>query len=603
MMFRREALFVRLSVCVCAVSSSCRVAWASSGLRGNVEDAQSQNDVPDIIPSHWGGNSFSEGPLAFNPWAGGVPYPLLDDLQPVAPYDRLDSMPAGRLSSAGPLLPGAKQNSDVKMTARPDFTPVYQHPKKFPWEGADDAPQAHLPGMLPIGNRYVVAKPDRLRQISRWDPRPEVNYPLVAPSNRLQSGPNPIAQEDYISDRYGKYVEQVYRAVVVNKQNLVYEHIFKNADVNKDGSISPEEFANELVNRQGKSQDEKSKLWVRFHTDNPDSQDMTHDEFTSLTGTGFDLGYVNRSDINIVLTPPSAANRGFWGSGVACPSGTFAIGSRLKVMPISKTKDNTALNSVGLKCDDQSEVQSAEGPDGTWTDWAMCPEGQRISGFRARIQDYGEARDNSGMSNIEFSCRSSDLTASSVLRFEGEQQTQADPWATCNPTSCPSAITCTSKPETCCAADDWGCCGTGENKFSTRLYCPVKSKFNIMCHNGHCYDSEAACDDHGGVKFVAEACVATTTPAPSQAIVYAKGPVADAGGWMPMTDCGTAGLVCGVQVRLEIAPAPDTMGITDSRFFCCASDVDCSTVCGSGGVSPECNACKAKSGTVVVKRR
>jgi len=79
--------------------------------------------------------------------------------------------------------------------------------------------------------------------------------------------------------------------------------------------------------------------------------------------------------------------------------------------------------------------------------------------------------------------------------------------AECNPTSCPEGLTCTDG--TCCDADDWDCCGTGEGKYLNRLYCPADF---VMCSNKYCGGDEEFCFDNGGVMYQAELCSTTTEP-------------------------------------------------------------------------------------------
>lgn len=143
----------------------------------------------------------------------------------------------------------------------------------------------------------------------------------------------------------------------------------------------------------------------KFHQSSGPS--MNKDEFARIVRAGFDLGAIARSDVAAVLTlPPGAPLRGFWGSGAKCPTGTYVAGVRLKIRPLAGAgHDDTGLNGVGLKCGGGAkgaETKTVEGPDGTWTAWADCPEGQRVYSIRSRSQPYAASRDNAGTSWVRL---------------------------------------------------------------------------------------------------------------------------------------------------------------------------------------------------------
>jgi len=86
--------------------------------------------------------------------------------------------------------------------------------------------------------------------------------------------------------------------------------------------------------------------------------------------------------------------------------------------------------------------------------------------------------------------------------------------ATCNPTICFDALTCTDG--TCCDENDWDCCG------DERLYCP--SGF-IMCTNKQCATSDEHCLEQGEfVMYTSELCSSTieTTSATSSTLIEAN---------------------------------------------------------------------------------
>jgi len=74
----------------------------------------------------------------------------------------------------------------------------------------------------------------------------------------------------------------------------------------------------------------------------------------------------------------------------------------------------------------------------------------------------------------------------------------------CNPTKCQFGLTCVDG--TCCNKDKWDCCGTGDAKYTKRLFCPVGQ---IMCNDGYCVDAEDKCNSKGGVRIPKELCDVT----------------------------------------------------------------------------------------------
>eukprot|EP00971_Amphidinium_carterae_P069779 1380878-Amphidinium_carterae.1 len=137
-----------------------------------------------------------------------------------------------------------------------------------------------------------------------------------------------------------------------------------------------------------------------------------------------------------IAKPPQGVDKGYWGAGAACPDGN--VFARLHVVAATASlqranaKDNSALNSVSLRCDDGAEIQSVEGPDGhwgqlielisphfatlmalvlsawssdlmycsrclprgAWSDWVECPAGEYIYGARIKSEALQTSGDN-----------------------------------------------------------------------------------------------------------------------------------------------------------------------------------------------------------------
>lgn len=396
---------------------------ASASLRGR------DVTIPDWGGPVWGGRSFDDSPLgSSNAWADTPHAPMVDNLYPTAPLDRVDKAWIDSVSGAAPLAPGqrASGSTNNRSPMPPDYIPAYSHPRVFPGDAREKT--SALPEgstLTPIDEQQVIATPDTLRPTigtwrnyqSRLNPLP--NYPNMAPADR-SGWPNEqaVAAGDRIPEEYARYINQAWDREATRRAAVHVNKMVEKTDVSKDGAISPDEYKGELQGRQNKSEAEAQQLWDKFQT-SKDKVDMSTGAFKRLVQAGFDLGRINRTDISTVLTPPHTAARGFWGSGAACPSGKYLTGVRLKQMPsvANAAVDNTGLNAVGIRCDDGSEISTVEGPDGEWGPYIDCPKGQRVYGFRSSSAEVRPGRDNTGISDMEFSCRMPDLTAFSRLRM------------------------------------------------------------------------------------------------------------------------------------------------------------------------------------------
>lgn len=494
-------------VCLRWLWSLLPVTFCLASLRG--KELENDQQIPGMGQKVWGGYTFDDSPATFNWWSAPKPYPFLRNMNPTAPFDAVDVVHQDKLSGAGPLAP----NQAHRMEPPPenmmpmDYVPPYLNPATFPAE--KKVHDAH-PINIPMGQREMVAYADKIRPYGRLETRVGKNYPLVAPADGTNQGPYPVAYADRVPVQYARFYDQVYDRKVGLEAVTDVDNLFHKVDIDKDGSISAEEYNQEVEGRQKKTTPQAEALWAIYKKDN--SADMSEGDFKQLAKTGFDVGqeFIARKDIASIIEAEAGSNLGFWGAGVACPDGHFVNAVRLKVMPLEEGADNSALNAIGLKCDDGTEITSAEGADGTWSDWGECPEGEFVYGFRARAQGYDKSVDNTGVNDLMFQCRSKDMTSMKEVRF-GDPQTLA---------------------------------GMDRNA------------------------------------------------------VIANGATSSEGGWSGESTCGNHGLNCGIQVRLRVEQGEegDDMGITDLRFFCCVSPVDCSTVCRDNQIlTPECATCRSRS--------
>lgn len=140
---------------------------------------------------------------------------------------------------------------------------------------------------------------------------------------------------------------------------------------------------------------------------------------------------------------------GDWGEIDYCPTGSFASGFELKVLPLCskrcKNDDDSGLLGIRLSCSspDSSSIISTInssiaanprtcagcGDPVFWTNVTSCPTGQFISGARYKFQppDYTSAGDSdydpSGGQNLDMSC-----SEGTILTGQGLSDTDGSAW-------------------------------------------------------------------------------------------------------------------------------------------------------------------------------
>lgn len=344
------------------------------------------------------GRSFHDAPVGNVDWVTHRQRIfVVGDMDPTAPMDRVDGTDHASVTGAMPAKPGGETVltfDDAKPPMSPDrMQPTkIQKPRTFPDEplgGQNDA----LDGTSPLSNT------------------------AVAPVDRLPA---------YVS----RYLDQ--RANLEQKRmaNKRLDKEWNRADVNKDGVVSEEEFSVELKDRQEKKPDEIERLWQRFHQS--EDKFMTKEEYFRLARIGYDLGTISREDMSTVMTPENMKGLGYWGAGATCPPSSFATGVQIKKMKVSLAHpsiDDSGVNAVKFRCSDGSEVSTAEGPDGDWSNWTLCDEGQSIYSFRSQGQSPRKGLDNAGITGLEFSCRMPDLSQMSNLSFSNGNYTSQVAWS------------------------------------------------------------------------------------------------------------------------------------------------------------------------------
>lgn len=410
----------RLALALSAVT----VAASEASLRGQADQSPPQ-PPPQVqtVTSHYFGLHFGDNPFAVNPWVQKKPARVVDDLDPTAPFDRLDRTRLPSWSGAAPVEPGHSEAA-VGYT-QPDFVPPHLHSKPFPKQGEVKGRDGI---MVPIADRVVVAHEDRLRKpgLDNDYLDPLGMYPLVAPADRIGANPYPVAHLDKVPANYDKFFSQSVARDAARIAQKKLTAAFDRVDTDNDNAISSTEYDAEVKGHQKKTDPQASVLWKQYHLSS--EPDMNQDEFFKLAKTGFDLGqsFVKRKDMSGVITMPQTPDTGYWGGGAACPDGKFIKGVQIKVKPNADKGDNTALNCVKFKCEDGTVIQTAEGPDGAWTQWAECLPGQTIASLSVRLQAYQMGQDNSGINDLMFKCRSKGHSDETTLMFGEKKPEQAD---------------------------------------------------------------------------------------------------------------------------------------------------------------------------------
>jgi hypothetical protein len=342
-----------------------------------------------------------------NPYAPAPPAGVVEELYPVAPKDSLT--PPG---DDGPFIYGPLDRSQVV--------------DQLAWRSAFPG---ETPDMLPgLAGRTLIAQPDRTNI-----PVPKSLQNMAKSADSFSMNP-PVANapEDKMPPEYSRYFNQQYHREAAREFEARLEDEMHRADTTPDNEISSQEFKDELEARQHKSEDETTKLFDKY-------KDRTNviakQNFKRLASTGYAPLGMEQLPMGQTVDDPFP---GFWGSQFACPPKTVAVGTRVKVLPYAAGADNTMLNGVEILCgtlepggntqsgvvvgwEQGDQFQSAEGPDGSWSERKMCPEGQAIDGIRIRKLPYLSTQDNTGLTNVTFQCRSKALLESENVGFAVEE--------------------------------------------------------------------------------------------------------------------------------------------------------------------------------------
>jgi hypothetical protein len=95
---------------------------------------------------------------------------------------------------------------------------------------------------------------------------------------------------------------------------------------------------------------------------------------------------------------------GTWGNEKVCSNRRSTIGFGLVFQDICYYCDNTASNSIYLKCDDYSYITSSTGQFGYWKGTQYCSFGSKLIGFRLRSQSDRCYSDDFAATDLQVKC-------------------------------------------------------------------------------------------------------------------------------------------------------------------------------------------------------
>jgi hypothetical protein len=100
---------------------------------------------------------------------------------------------------------------------------------------------------------------------------------------------------------------------------------------------------------------------------------------------------------------------GSWGNWGKCPKGSYAYAFRQKVEKKKGSGDDTALNSIQLKCRTAQGkytgvIKSRQGWWGSWSSWRSCPKGHFLTSYKMRVEKKQKSKDDTAANDVRFRC-------------------------------------------------------------------------------------------------------------------------------------------------------------------------------------------------------
>ncbi|XP_046461612.1 vitelline membrane outer layer protein 1 homolog [Daphnia pulex] len=104
------------------------------------------------------------------------------------------------------------------------------------------------------------------------------------------------------------------------------------------------------------------------------------------------------------VTKVTATFWGDWGKAEYCPLGEWVIGFALKTEKPQGEGDDTALNSISLKCSGGSLIYSTQAPWGDWGSNFICPAGSWLDSCQLRVESQLGDGDDTAANNLNCKC-------------------------------------------------------------------------------------------------------------------------------------------------------------------------------------------------------
>eukprot|EP01084_Bolivina_argentea_P304732 526373_1 len=112
----------------------------------------------------------------------------------------------------------------------------------------------------------------------------------------------------------------------------------------------------------------------------------------------------NRSDYVEELFTSNEDSRGDWSTTIYCNYDEYAIGYDLKVQGPRGVLDDTAANSLRLKCSDsETLIANLENTNGDWSS-ITCPNNYYIKSYSSKVEPGQAAGDDTSLNSISTIC-------------------------------------------------------------------------------------------------------------------------------------------------------------------------------------------------------
>eukprot|EP00092_Neocalanus_flemingeri_P004401 GFUD01004734.1.p1 GENE.GFUD01004734.1~~GFUD01004734.1.p1 ORF type:complete len:1003 (-),score=126.99 GFUD01004734.1:84-3092(-) len=128
-------------------------------------------------------------------------------------------------------------------------------------------------------------------------------------------------------------------------------------------------------------------------------QGLSYEETTVKCNTKIKCNHIYTGSIQ----PSVKTSWGDWGSAQYCPHGYFVNSVNLQIEGTQGKGDDTALNTIQLRCNDGTSITSSTGPWGSWTGYTSCNSGY-MQGVQLRSESEQGKGDDTAVNGLRFAC-------------------------------------------------------------------------------------------------------------------------------------------------------------------------------------------------------